>query len=204
MLSFIPGIVATAREKLAGLKDAIDDFFVGQAKHGVFNKDGTTNIFPDIGVRSVEVIRDKTVASHPLEINKFTQDNVITEPTVITVTLIAEPGDVKRLYNTLDQLYEADVLLSVMCDNRFYKNMVLQSVPIHRDPSMYDALEVPIVLHEFIYRQARASVMSDPENVQLAQYSDRQKAGLRQPQTVTGQDAINVQAQKTVVPTGGA
>lgn len=201
MLEFVSGIVASAKEKFADAKSFLQGLFEGQVRHGVFDNDGITNIFPNVGILSVDIIRDKTVASHPLEINVYQQDNIVVNPVIITITLAAESEEVDNLYNTLEQLYASDtVLLSVMCDNRLYTNMVLQSLPIRRDPSKYDLLEVPIVLHEFIYRRARVTLMSSPENVDLAEYSDRQKAGLVQPQTVSGADEISVQAQKTVVP----
>lgn len=202
MINFVSGIVASAKEKLQQAKDWL--FQPSSPRNGVFDNDGVYNMFPGIGVMSVEIQRDKTVASHPLEINKFQQDNIVVNPITVTVMLSAESADVDTMYDTLQQLFDNNnLLVSVLCDNRLYQNLVLGSMPIRRDPSKFDLLEVPVVFHEFIYRRTRVSLMSDPANVELSQYSDRQKAGLQRPQLVSGQDRVNVESQKTVVPGGG-
>lgn len=204
MLEFIANIVASAKEQFANIQGNIESLFDrNKPHHGIYDRDGITNVFPNIGVLTVEVLREKVVASQPLENNKYQQDNIIDNPNTIVVTLAAESDQIESLYNTLDQLYASNnVLLSVLTDNRLYSNYVLQSLPIRRDPSKFDLLEIPVVLHEFVYRGARTSLMSDPANVELAEYSDRQKAGLSRPQTVSGADEIRIRAQQTVVPGG--
>lgn len=204
MLEFIANIVASAKEQFAGIQGNISSLFEDvKPHHGVYDRDGVTNVFPNVGIMAVEILREKVVASQPLETNKYQQDNIIDNPTTIVVTLAAESDEIENLYNTLEQLYVSNnVLLTVITDNRLYSNFVLQSLPIRRDPSKFDLLEIPIVLHEFNYRRALTSLMSDPANVELAEYSDRQKAGLSQPQTVSGADEIRIRAQRTVVPGG--
>ncbi|MND99922.1 hypothetical protein D3C80_923150 [compost metagenome] len=173
--------------------------FAGQVKHGLFDATGTINILPGIGIMSVEVNQEKQIASHPLEINSYVQDNVVTGPRTIVITLAAEKNNIDQLYNTLDQIYATNnTLLCVMSDAKLYKNMTIQSLPIRRDPSKFDLLEIPLVLHEFIFSVVKVTPMTDPENVELAEYSTRQKAGLQKPVTQSGADAIRVQGQMTI------
>lgn len=202
MISFVSGIVASATEKFQSAKEWL--LKPSTPANGIFDKDGVENLFPGIGIMGVTVNQEKTVASHPLEINKFQQDNIVNNPASITVVLSAGAADADRLYRILGQLYSNnDVLVSILCDNRLYKNFVIGAMPIQRTPDAFNLLEVPVVFHEFVYRRARVSLMSDPANVELSQYSDRQKAGLQRPQLVSGQDKINIESQKTVVPGGG-
>lgn len=207
MAGFIDGItsaaggaIATAKQMFNNAVQTIEDFFSADDAHGVYDNKGVYPLFPGpgLGIMGISLQWEKSIASHPLETNTTRQDNTVFEPLTASVTLLAEASEVARLYETMQQLYFQNVLICVMVDGRYYNNLVMKSMPIERTPDMFDAVQVTITLHEFIYSQAVSTPMDDPSNVELAQYSNRQKAGLQRPQTVSGADEINVRSQMTV------
>jgi len=198
-MSFVANIVAYTKDAAKQFQSSLSNLFAGQVRHGLYDSTGTINILPGIGVLSVEITQDKQIASHPLELNTYTQDNIITTPRTAVITLAAEKDDIERVYSILDQIYSSNnTLLTVMSDSKLYYNMTIQSLPIRRDPSKFDLLEIPLVLHEFIFSVVKVTPMTDPKNVQLAEYSTRQKAGLQRPVIQSGADAVRVQGQMTI------
>lgn len=198
-MSFVAGIVSFTKDAASQAQSALKDLFGTSVRNGLFDSTGTINLLPGIGIMDVEVNQEKQIASHPLEINSYLQDNIVTGPRTIVITLAAEKNNIDQLYNTLDQIYAtSDTLLSVMCDTKLYTNMTISGLPIRREPGKFDLLEIPLVLHEFIFSIAKVTPMDDPENVELAEYSNRQKAGLQKPVTQSGADAVRVQGQMTI------
>lgn len=184
-------------DAVKGVKKTLSDILNGNTRHGVFSLDGSTNLLPDIGVLSAGVTSDSTIASHPLDINIKIQDNVVTEPKTATVTVAGEAKYMSQLYSTLTQLKNERTLVCIMVDRVLYPNMIIKTIPVQRNPEKYDILEVPLVFHEFIFAVSKVSKMSDPANVELAEYATRQKAGLQKPVTVNGADYITSEGSKT-------
>jgi hypothetical protein len=192
------GLAATAKGIFDSVTGAIEDFFSTAPRHGIYLNRAVSSIFNGVGIMDIEVQLTKAVASHPLETNKSLQDNVVFEPRTASVILLVESGLLSQFYSELGQLYYSNTLVMLQVDDIMYPDMLLSSLPIQRDPGIYDALQITLGFHEYIQKTAATSKMSDPSNVELARYADRQKAGLQRPQTVSGADEISVKARMTV------
>lgn len=200
-MAFFSGITAAVGQAASRVRSLINELFSPVTNHSILDKDGLINLFADFAILGVDISIDRTVATHPLEINTSLQDNIVQLPKMATVVVAAEKHQISSLYQLLDQL-QADptAMVSILSDGQLYKNMVLKTIPISKDPSKFDLVEIPLVFNEFIFSRARVSKMDSPENVELAQYSNRQRAGQQRGVLVPGAEAANREAQMTAVP----
>lgn len=199
-MAFFSGIVAYTKSTIDRAKTALENFLPARLRQvAVLDNDLTTDLFENFNILDVEVVKDKTIASHPLEINEYLQDNVVHLPKTVNLTVAAEAQVVVDLYILLDSMYnDPTALFAIEVDGWVYQNMVLKTQPIRRDASKYDVIEVPLVFQEFIFGRVMVSSMSDPANVELAQYSDRQQKGFQKGSQISGQDQINRESTRTV------
>lgn len=154
-----------------------------------------------MNIMSVEVDQNKTLAQHPIETNTYLQDHVIFEPKQVSVTFLVKSSDYSDFYETLRQTFrDTENLYTVIQDNTPHENLTFMSMPIRRDPSAFDTVDITIVFHEFLFMAAELSNFKAPGNLSLSQYVDRQKAGFRQPQNITGQEATRLNNGRTAVP----
>jgi hypothetical protein len=200
-MAFFSGITAAVGQAASRVRSLINELFSPVTNHSILDKDGLINLFADFAILGVDISIDRTVATHPLEINTSLQDNIVQLPKMATVVVAAEKHQISSLYQLLDQL-QADptAMVSILSDGQLYKNMVLKTIPISKDPSKFDLVEIPLVFNEFIFSRAKVSKMDSPENVELAQYSNRQRAGQQRGVLVPGAEAANREAQMTAVP----
>lgn len=208
MASIIDSITSAAGGAISAAKSAFNsatDFVEGLLgmsvdKYALFYLGGTVAVskIDGLGIMAIDLSRTKSVANHPLESLKTLQDNVVFEPATASITFLAEASAVDALYKLLEDSYASNILFTIQIDGRQYENFIISGLPIQRTPEIYDALQVTVSFHEYVQAVANYSAMSDPQNVELAQYADRQKTGLAKPVTVSGSDAIAVKAAMTV------
>ncbi len=196
-MQIVDTVTSAVGDAVKGVKKKLSEIQGRKLRHGIFSNDGSTNLLIDMGILSASITNDSSIASHPLDINTKIQENIVVEPKTATVLVAGETRHMDELYSILTQLKNDHTLVSVMVDRVLYPNMVIKTIPVQRDPEKYDILEVPLVLHEFIFSVSKTSKMSDPQNVELAEYSTRQKAGLQKPVSVSGQDYISSEGGKT-------
>lgn len=199
-MAFYSGIVAFTKSTIARASGLLDAFLPAKYRQVVvFDNEITTDLFASFNILSVDITQDKSVASHPLETNRYLQDSVVVLPKSITLTVAAEAQVVAELYTLLFDMYaDPNALFAIQVDSWVHRNMVFKTKPIQREVSKYDVIEVPLVFEEFIFSRVKVSEMSDPQNVELAQYSDRQQKGFQKGSQVSGQDAINREATRTI------
>lgn len=199
-MAFFSGIVAYTKSTIDRATSFVADFFPAKKRQvAVLDNELLNSIFGNFNILEAELIEDKSVASHPLEINTYLQDNVVHMPKTVTITVAAEAAQVADLYQLLETMYnDPNVLFAVELDGQVHRNMLFKTKPVRRDASKFDVIEVPLVFHEFIFSRVKVSALSDPSNAELKQYSDRQQTGFQKGSTISGQDEINREAQRTV------
>jgi len=199
-MAFFPGVVAYTKSSIDRVKGMFKSFMPARISQvAVFDNAITTNLFAMFNILDVHVTLDKSIASHPLEINQYLQDNVVYLPKVITLTVAAEAPVLAELYSQLfDMFNDPTAMFAISVDSMVHDNMVLKTQPVQRDASKFDVIEIPLEFHEFIFGRVNVSAMADSENTELAQYSDRQQKGFQKGSQISGQDQITREAIRTV------
>ncbi len=167
------GIQARNREQYAILGPKGGKGVAGATGVGAESSTGLMGVVAKFAITAVEITRDRTVTSHPIEgdpdkgvSGRFVGDHIITLPRNITIS-----GTISREYvnanDQLESLFSDTQTYTIRAKGKEYPNMVVTKITRHSSQDRFDAIGVSINFVEFMATPVVISAMKDtalPQN----------------------------------------
>ena len=196
-----PNIVELASNKLTDLTS----IFVPKPKPTVKiyarnsdNKTAPKQILKTGYIMGINISEESVVANHPLENNTTFQDNIVTQPITVDIEISFTQKDYAEAWAILSAMVKVkNTIFTVAVGPRYIDNLVVKSIPTKRDPDRFNVIDLNVSFQEFIGVSPTSTGMSNPANVKMAQYVNREQGGLVKTITTSVTSYIN-QAQNLI------
>ncbi len=107
-----------------------------------------SQVFINAHIIKAAVTEESQVMSHPVETGGTIEDEIVFQPTTISLNLLLSPNSYRSTYQEIKQLYTKREILTVQTKTDSYQSLVIENMPHDEDASIYDTVAVSIRLKE--------------------------------------------------------
>lgn len=194
-MSLIPDVSSIVGGAVQSVATAYFGSRLWKTKHAILNSNNKA-IVGSAAIMSVDVLRERTVTSHPIESNSYIQDHIFTLPLQLRVELLVPESlyTIGGIYDALIAAYtDVTSTYSVYSDNVVYSDLVIVKMPQKKTTDKIDVIQVTLEFSEFIYVATKKSTIG---NTSVAKNADVKNNGLVQSGSVPSATAASMELQR--------
>lgn len=150
----------------------------------VLNK-SLNQVFVGASIIKAEVKEESKVMSHPVESGQTIEDEIVFQPTTVTLSMVLNPVTYRAVYQEIKQLYDKREILTVQTKVNSYASLVIEQLPHDEDGSIFDTIAIAIRLKEVRFVETEYEAYT-PTKVRNPADASNKKTGEAKTSDATG------------------